>query len=406
MVLPACVTSVKRSSLPDDGFSSDDLYYASGKDHKVERKKLSQRYKELKKEMFKRSQTKDLPCSKQISEEVSWLLANTSDMPRIERRLKDWEQSIRNGKDQSFANEQSPDDGAWGACYTEWWWRVVESTQQLRAYKEKKIAPKYPLRFIDKINSPDILLSYLRKNLTSDIKQDGINRRRELNEMIYLLRLITDSNAKFYKFHPRLRSTLVTFIKDEWQNPDTGFWGAWYVTDQGVLKTNDLSITFHIVSYLEGNVDRWNQMMNTLILMRDRPYPLGWRHADGTMSNHHNYDVVKLMRLGWQHFSSENQEITRAEIRKMLDWCLNSTINPDGSFVENRSDDSLADSYYFGVSFLTQIGFFDEKYRFWTNEDFSKAAQPLKEKILKKMKSIPSDDVMMKDAIKVLEGRD
>jgi hypothetical protein len=44
-------------------------------------------------------------------------------------------------------------------------------------------------------------------------------------------------------------------------------------------------------------------MMSTLIAMKDNEYPFGWLE-EGVPSNHHNYDVVRLFRVGWPQFIS------------------------------------------------------------------------------------------------------
>ena len=56
---------------------------------------------------------------------------------------------------------------------------------------------------------------------------------------------------------------------------------------------------------------------------------------------------------------------------------LSNTVQPDGSFVHDPTiSDSLADEFYFGVSFLDVAGYRQPKRRFWTNEsDFEGAAE-------------------------------
>jgi hypothetical protein len=58
----------------------------------------------------------------------------------------------------------------------------------------------------------------------------------------------------------------------------------------------------------------------------------------------------------------------------MLRWCLNESLQPDGSFKLQDSDDSLETSISFGTSFLARLGYFDRSKRFWTDEDFPEAA--------------------------------
>jgi hypothetical protein len=324
----------------------------------------------------------------------------------IEQRIRDLRQSLSDPKDQSFAREQSPSDGSWGACYKQWYWKVVESSEQLLSLRNQGKLPKYKITFLDRINSPEKLTAYLESILTSDIPKNLVDRRRELNESgTSLLRLILREVPRNYKYHPKLKSALLDFVDHRWQNAETGYWGAWYQTSKGVIKTDDLSITFHIASYRRGEIPRLASIAATTLRIKERPYPYGWRHANGEMSNHHNYDVVRLIRIGWPELEDDQKKIAKAEIRKLLDWSLSETLLSDGSFKYNRSDDSLGDSYYFGVSFLTEVGYFNVKNRFWTNELFPEASKT-RERIQQSLLSIKNRDLMMSDALGKLDGLD
>jgi hypothetical protein len=66
----------------------------------------------------------------------------------------------------------------------------------------------------------------------------------------------------------------------------------------------------------------------------------------------------------------------------MLHWCLNESLQPDGSFKLQDNDDSQETSVAFGASFLARLGYFDRSKRFWTNEDFP-AADHIRANIIK-----------------------
>jgi hypothetical protein len=137
-------------------------------------------------------------------------------------------------------------------------------------------------------------------------------------------------------------------------------------------KTDDLSITFHIVSYLGGNVPDWQKIIATTLAMKDKKYPLGWLERSGYL-NHNNMDVVQLFCMGWNQTTPDQREAMRVEIRKMLRWCLSESLQPDGSFKLQDSDDSQETCVAFGANFLARLGYFDRSKRFWTNEDFPEA---------------------------------
>ncbi len=71
--------------------------------------------------------------------------------------------------------------------------------------------------------------------------------------------------------------------------------------------------------------------MRTTLACRDYEYPFGWLE-EGQKSNHHNYDVVRLFRVGWPQMSAEQRDLARGEMRRMLAFCLDQTMHADGSF--------------------------------------------------------------------------
>lgn len=113
--------------------------------------------------------------------------------------------------------------------------------------------------------------------------------------------------------------------------------------------------------------------LDRLIAIRDLHYPQGWRQETGYL-NHDLYDVVSLFRLGWNHADGRQREIIRAEAERLLDWSLHHAFRPDGSVILDPNDDSMETAYYFAVSLLDELGYFDKAKRFWTDRDFPEAA--------------------------------
>ena len=70
-------------------------------------------------------------CSIQIAREAHWLINYTSYDERVLQRLEDLKESLKE-KDQSWALEQTESDGSWGACYTEWMFRLLSSVDPLK----------------------------------------------------------------------------------------------------------------------------------------------------------------------------------------------------------------------------------------------------------------------------------
>jgi hypothetical protein len=198
--------------------------------------------------------------------------------------------------------------------------------------------------------------------------------------MSELLRLIPRNQPRNYQYHPDLKTALQKFVDEEWQNPQTGWWGEWHQVGGNTIKDNSLSMTFHVVSYRQGQVNRWPEIVATMVRNGDRQYPYGWRTASGEASNHHMYDVARIYRMGWPYLGAEDKERARRDIRRMLDLSLKDSILPDGSFKADRYT-SLGQAHYFGVAFLHEVGFFSPKLRFWTDDRFPDA-----ERIRKQLK--------------------
>jgi hypothetical protein len=87
----------------------------------------------------------------------------------------------------------------------------------------------------------------------------------------------------------------------------------------------------------------------------------------------------------------------------MLDWCLRNSLQ-SGSFKVSELDETLGDAYYYGVSFLTDAGYFDKRNRFWINQDFPEA--PRSTRIEMRLQSIASNDPGMKEAREILQAVD
>jgi len=87
----------------------------------------------------------------------------------------------------------------------------------------------------------------------------------------------------------------------------------------------------------------------------------------------------------------------------MLTWCLTNSYQPDGSFKVSDLDDTLGDTYYYGVSFLTDAGYFTHQNRFWTDQDFPNGPT-VRDKIAAKIQSIGAADPNLKESAEVLQN--
>jgi hypothetical protein len=336
---------------------------------------------------------RDTSCLRQALRELRWRLEYTAD-----------EAAVRANRDRVFALAALPeppsgavpdDDGSYGAGTGVWFLKLDASIDHL-------LAPDFeahgkPPRFLDRINDPDRLESYLNSLLVSRLAEEGLDRRKELNlSTANLVRLILWRRPANYHWDPRLERAIRRFIAD-WQDPSTGFFGATYVVDTERFRTTDLSLTFHMARYLEGGIGYWPELIDTLLEVRDNLYPIGWLNKEG-MSSHNNYDVVTLLQLGWGEMRADQRLRARLEIDRLLEWCLTTAISSDGSIRARAKSESLTESYYFTIAFLDTVGYFDPAKRFWTDREFPEAPA-LRARIERHLLELHQRDPMVRMAL-------
>jgi hypothetical protein len=335
------------------------------------------------------------PCSRQIFLEARWLVYYSAHWDHIESRLRDLREMLNRPADPRDSREQLESDGSFDHCSEAWFLKLDSTIEEIEAREEK---PKYPLKLLDRINSPEKLRTYLDSLLISDVRSNGIDNRFELNIAITAIeRFVVGHVGDVYKFHPGLKQALFDYEDNVWQDPKTGYFGGWYRLPDGTIrKTADLSVTFHIASYRRDNLKHIPEMMRTTLACKEQEYPFGWLE-EGKSSNHHNYDVVRLLRIGWPEMDAEQCAIARVEFRKMMDFCLNETMNSDGSF-KMMDEDTLGSSFLFPVSLLNELGYFRPSLRFWTWDSFPDAIQ-VADRIEARIKAMGLSDT---ESLKVL----
>jgi hypothetical protein len=326
----------------------------------------------LERQVFDReAQGRDASCSHQILTELRWLIGNTADVDPIDARLADLRSSLAHPEQESRARQQDPGDGSWGRCSNAWFFKLDASYDGHFANGEG--GAKIPL--LDRVNSPDKLANYMKSLSISDVAHTGVSHRRELNESLSsLIRLILHDRPDGYPWHPDLKRTLLDLVLNQLRNPQTGWWGERYLREGQVEVVDDLSITFHVVRYLQGGVPDLDKVGDTLLRLKDLEYPIGWLE-NGRYANHHDMDVVVLFGYAWPHLDEAQRRAASIEIGKMLQWCLKDSVLPDGSFRPSTDDASIEEREYFGVAFLARIGYFDPSRRFWTAQAFPEAEE-------------------------------
>jgi hypothetical protein len=334
-----------------------------------------------------------------VMRELRWRLEYTADVPAAGEALAHLGRLV--SLPALPAGPAADAEGSYGAATDVWFLKLDASVDHWLAPDGDVAAD--PPRLLDRINDPDRLADYLYSLLVSRPAEDGIDRRKELNfATAALVRLILRRRPPGYPWDPRLAAVIRRFVAD-WQDPGTGFFGADYLIAGTRYRTADLSLTFHMARYLKGKIGYWPRLIDTLLAMREGRYPHGWLDEVG-LTSHNNYDVAVLFQLGWSEMRADQRRSARREIYRLLDWCLETAIAADGTVVARAAGESLPESYYFTISFLDTVGFFDPAERFWTDRSFARA-EALRERLESRLLTLDQSQPMTQMAFDRLRGR-
>ena len=375
-------------------------FFAFDQSYISEQKKYAARLSPLEKKLSDlQERGNSMAASDQRMIECKWLLQYTANWKALQEAIDGLSESLKN-KDQAWAEGQSSVDGSWGPCYTQWFLKVDAMIDAVNEMADEGIAPQYPFDFMAPIATAEKMQSWLNDQRTSKIYADGLDRRDALGAVTAALsEMCFKSEIRdYFRQHVKgfdLSDAYIAAYKawlDDWQDTETGYWGAWFEQADGPLvKSTDLSLTFHNISYQHGKVACWPQIFATTLALRDGTYPYGWKH-NGDFNNHNNYDVAKIFAQGWSSVDDAAHQQASTDIGDLLDWCLNVSMTADGGFIDDTSFyNSVGAAYYYGVSFLDEIGYFEPAKCFWTDETFPEGPS-LCRKIQKNMKMQHLDD--------------
>lgn len=359
------------SSLLEQDFIVFDPHYKQEREARVSRSVA------LAKQMFsEESRGGKNVCGHQILFELESLLVSSADFKFIDARIRDLEANV------GHTSSDKPDsDGMWGRCYQEWYLKLYATYDHLDSEAQDD-PPAHPLpAFLSRVSTPEKLTAYLDALSVSEVSRSGVDHEREFNETLAtLLQMIVRRKPENYTVDPALRDALLDRVLHRYRNPETGYFGERYRRNQHEDFPDDLSLTFHVISYLKGKLPDMPRVLDTTLAIKDFSYPAGWLW-NGQFWNHNNMDVVALFRLGWADASAQQKKTMSAEIDRMLNWCLHESLQQDGSFKVNIADGSVEDAEYYGTSFLSRLGYFDPSLRFWTDREFPESAD-VKKRIL------------------------
>jgi hypothetical protein len=161
MVLPRADFEINQRK--EQQFVAFDPHYVEEKAERVARTRV------LGQQVIVREATgQNVELSYQILSEIVWRLTQTADFKRLDQRLDDLQASLDHPEHEVKAEQQDPTDGSWGRGYTEWFLKLSATWD----HHDEKM--KIPLRFLDRINSPEKLTSYLMPLSVSDIQRGAV----------------------------------------------------------------------------------------------------------------------------------------------------------------------------------------------------------------------------------------
>ncbi len=358
-------------------------------------KELNPELRPLIKELDRRQAAgENMQYSVHIYREIRWRLNFTPDVAATRARIEDLRASLNDAEKQKQANQQQADDGSWGMGINAWYLRLYYTVED---GLDNQNEPKYPLRVLDRINSPERLKAQLDSALYDDFTRTGEFNREELDETSSaIMRLLFKPIKTGYAFDPRLPDAMRSYI-NAWQSPETGCWGQWVVDRYGrVWKMDDTGITFHVVSDTHGQVENLDRIARRLMELDKLDFPAGPR-MNGHPENHLNWDLVKVFRYAWPTLDEATRARVREEISGMLAWCLKDSLQADGSFKTSDIDDTLGDAQMYGAFLLRDAGYFDAEKRFWTDKNFPEA-EAVRGRIEARLKAMGLNDPNIQSA--------
>jgi len=291
---PAVSQTPRPASVDRDAFALlEQDFVAFNPHYKEEREPRVARTYALAKRMFAAEEKGGkTACGHQILFELESLLISSADFKFIDARLRDLEAGIGHpSSDQEDAN------GMWGACYQQWYLKLYATYDHLEAQAADE-PPPHPLpAFLARVATPEKLTAYLDALSVSDVRKTGLDHEPEFNETLAtLLQMIVRRKPENYTVDPALRDALLDRLLHRYRNPETGFWGERYLRNGREDFPDDLSVTFHVVSYLKGKVPDLPRILDTTLAIKDFNYPAGWLWK-GQFWNHNNMDVVAYFTM-------------------------------------------------------------------------------------------------------------
>ncbi|RPI06039.1 MAG: hypothetical protein EHM64_04400 [Ignavibacteriae bacterium] len=250
-----------------------------------------------------------------------------------------------------YLNLQNPRTGAFidtSAPYCTFWEVTQNTINHLEALTDSTTAPltlKYPLTFLDEINTPEKLTAFL-----DDISYVGWLASKFPQTSFHFARNIlsaakpdnTLERNKLYTFSPEWKHAMVKWMYD-FQDTTTGLWGP-KDRQTGQLTKFDLNNTASILNdfrdndgndlYAEFPLKYQDKLFKSAIAQLSEPFP-----NEENLPEIHEWNlrqskgIKMLLRYLWKDASDDNKKKAERIIARNIDICFEKYyVKEDGAF--------------------------------------------------------------------------
>jgi len=265
-----------------------------------------------------------------------------------------------------FLNQQNPHTGAFideSAPYFIYWEISQNIINHLEALSDSTIAPlqlKYPLKFLDKINTPEKLTAFL-----NDISYVGWIASKFPQTTFHFARNILDCSKpgntlernNLYTFSPEWKHTMLKWMYD-FQDSTSGMWGP-KNKDTGKLLKYDLNNTASILKayrdndgnnlYADFPLRYTDKLFSTSLKILSEPYPADEEELDEI--HEWNLKKVKGFNMILQYLWKDASKQEKKAIENLLEDFIK--ISFDKYYVKSEG----AFSYYPNAKHASADGF-------------------------------------------------
>jgi hypothetical protein len=250
-----------------------------------------------------------------------------------------------------YLNLQNPKTGAFideSAPYCTYWEVTQNTINHLEALTDSTTAPlklKYPLKFLDEINTPEKLTTFLEDIsyvgwLASKFPQTSFHFARNILGAATANNTLERNNL--YKFSPEWKHAMLKWMYD-FQDTTTGLWGPKNRSTNKLTKL-DLNNTASILNdfrdndgndiYKEFPLKYQDKLFNSAIEQLSESFP-----NEEDLDEIHEWNlrqskgIKMLLRYLWKDASDENKKKAERIIARNIDICFERYyIKEDGAF--------------------------------------------------------------------------